>query len=53
MIEGYGAKCLRVLLLAYRDFSEEQNWDKEDDYTNNLTLQVLVGIQVGIDKRSG
>jgi len=36
---------LRTIALAYRDFSEPTNWEKEDDVEVNLTLLGIVGIR--------
>ncbi len=46
IIDGYAVDALRVLLLAYRDFETEQDWEDEDALVQNMTLLVIVGIQV-------
>jgi magnesium-transporting ATPase (P-type) len=46
VIEAYATKALRVLLLAYRDFESEQDWDNEDALASHLTLLSFVGILV-------
>ena len=35
-----------MILLAYRDFETEVNWDDDDSLTSQLTLLAIVGIQV-------
>ena len=44
-IEAYAGRALRVLLFAYRDFTQPVNWEDEDALLCDLTLQFLVGIQ--------
>ena len=46
IIDGYAKDALRVLLLAYRDFDSEQDWEDEDALAQHMTLLAIVGIQV-------
>ncbi len=46
VILGFGSQALRVLLLAYRDYETEQDWEDEDSLSTELTLLAFVGIQV-------
>ena len=45
VIEGFGELALRVILLAYRDFDHEVNWEDEDALSQDLTVVAFVGIQ--------
>jgi hypothetical protein len=46
IIDGYAKDALRVLLLAYRDFDSEQDWEDDDALAQHMTLLAIVGIQV-------
>ncbi len=35
-----------MLLLAYRDYDTEQDWEDEEALASNLTVLAFVGIQV-------
>ena len=51
MIDVYAGEALRVLVLAYRDFDKEQDWENDDLLATDLTLLVIVGIQVKKKKK--
>ena len=53
VIEAYGSEALRVLLLAYRDFDREEDWEDEDGLATELTLLAIAGIQVWAKSRRG
>jgi len=45
-VDSIAKRGLRVLAFAYRDFSENQDWEKEEvDYETNLNFIGLVGIE--------
>jgi hypothetical protein len=46
VINAYASKALRVLLLAYRDFEDVQDWSNEDELAQELTVATFVGILV-------
>jgi magnesium-transporting ATPase (P-type) len=52
VIDVYAGEALRVLVLAYRDFDKEQDWENDDLLATDLTLLVIVGIQVKKKKKN-
>ncbi|XP_051854545.1 plasma membrane calcium-transporting ATPase 4 isoform X1 [Antechinus flavipes] len=45
VIEKMACEGLRTICLAYRDFKQEPNWDKENDILAQLTCIAVVGIE--------
>ncbi|XP_074164973.1 plasma membrane calcium-transporting ATPase 4 isoform X1 [Sminthopsis crassicaudata] len=45
VIEKMASEGLRTICLAYRDFKEEPNWDKENEVLSQLTCIAVVGIE--------
>ena len=45
VIDTFASDALRVILIAYRDFASEVDWEDEDALAQDLTLLVIVGIQ--------
>ena len=46
VIDAFASDALRVILLAYRDFADEVDWEDEEGLAQDLTLLAIVGIQV-------
>lgn len=46
MIEEYASSGLRTIGLAYREFSDEPDWEDDDDVIQDLTFLGIAGIMV-------